>query len=59
MSNFEKKTVNEWLKSINGRCDWCYKPEPSVRTKKSKKDSRDNFDKNRAEFLRELEEIMS
>ena len=68
MQDFEKKTVNEWLKSINGRCDWCYKPErrrrskpatPSIEFLHDDLKSGDSFDRNRAKFLSDLEMMMN
>ena len=65
MRDFEKKTVNEWLETINGRRDWCYKPERSARHKKSNKVLCDNltiedsFDRNRAQFLKDLNTMIN
>ena len=64
MKNFELKTVDEWLSSVNGRRDWCVKFERKPMHESSiefidSNSKKDSFDKNRENFLRTLDEIMN
>lgn len=68
MENIKLKTVNEWIQSVNGRGDWCYKNERKNRVNQPTQSklqfihddihSYDAFDKHRAYFLMELDSLM-
>ena len=68
MENIKLKTVNEWIQSVNGRGDWCYKTERKNRANQPTQSklqlihddmhSRNAFDRHRAFFLMELDSLM-
>lgn len=68
MKDFKKMTVDEWLDFVDGRGDWCYKPNESknsisaMATPEFLHDelhSQDLYDRNRARFLNDLYDFIN